>query len=79
MKHRSMSSTALGNWTGYLRLRPVRCLQIEHNEIGEISAMFVFTAEDEEFVALVQGSRVPYSRKSVTVPNRSWRVERHPF
>lgn len=53
-----MSCTTLGNWSRDRGLCPMSGLQVENNKIGEVGSMFVFTAEDEELVALVQSCRM---------------------
>jgi hypothetical protein len=48
-----------------LRLCPVGGLQVEHYNIGEVLAMLVLTAEDQEFVALPEvGCVAWYSRSA---------------
>jgi hypothetical protein len=54
MEDRCVSGSAFGNGAGDLGLCPVRCLEVEDDEIGKICSMLVLAAEDEEFISLVQ-------------------------
>lgn len=52
MQNGGVSSSPLGNRAGHWRLSPVRCSEVEHDEIGEVCSVLVLAAEDEQLVAL---------------------------
>jgi hypothetical protein len=55
-----MPSTA-SRWLAQdCRLCPVRCLQIEDDQVVEIGSVLIFAAEDKKLIALVQSCGMPY-------------------
>ena len=54
-----MSSSTLRDGSRDLRLGPMGRLQIEHNYVGEMLAMFVLTAKNQQLVTLPETSSVP--------------------
>lgn len=59
VKHSSVSGSSFWNWASHGGLCPVRSLQVEYNEVGEVSSMLILTAENEELVSLVESGSVP--------------------
>lgn len=43
-----------------LGLRPMRCLEVEYNDVGEMLAVFVLTAKDKQLTALPETRCVTY-------------------
>jgi hypothetical protein len=46
VKHRGVSCSALGNRARYQRLCPMRSLQVEYDEVGQVGSMLVLAAKD---------------------------------
>ena len=44
-----------------LRLDPVRRLEVENNDVGEVGTVFVLPAKHEEFIALPEVCRVSFT------------------
>lgn len=59
VEHGSVSGSSFWNRAGHGRLCPVRSLQVEYNEVGEISSVLILTTEDEELVPLIEGGSMP--------------------
>lgn len=58
MQNGSVPSSSFWNWPMYRRLGPMSCLEIEYNQVGQVSAVLVLAAEDQKFVALIEGCSV---------------------
>lgn len=50
-----------------LGLRPMRCLEVEYNDVGEMLAVFVLTAKDKQLTALPETRCVTYIVLATTV------------
>lgn len=48
-----MSCSAFRDGPRHCWLRPVGGFEVEDNEVGEVGAMLVFTAENEQLIALI--------------------------
>lgn len=55
-----MSSSSARNDAVQLGLRPMRCLEVEYNDVGEMLAVFVLTAKDKQLTALPETRCVTY-------------------
>jgi len=58
MEYSGMPGAAFRDGPRDLRLRPVCCFQVEHDQVGEVGSMLVLAAEHEEFVAFVECASV---------------------
>ena len=53
MQHSGMSCASFRNRPGDCRLGPVSSFQIEYDEVGKVSAMFILTTKYEKLIALI--------------------------